>query len=89
VDLDLDGKAAVVTEPAHAIINDLVAAGYVAKQKDGHCNRYQTQAHLPLPETGRGNLASADVLTLLAGPQPASCPAARQLTMAPAARRPR
>ena len=26
-------------------------AGYVVKQEDGRRNRYQIQAHLPLPET--------------------------------------
>ena len=31
-------------------------ARYVIKQKDDRRNRYQIQAHLPLPEAGGGNL---------------------------------
>ena len=34
---------------AYGIVTDLTAAGYVVKQKDGRRNRYQIQAHLPLP----------------------------------------
>jgi hypothetical protein len=34
---------------AYAIVTDLADAGYVAKRKDGRRNRYQIQAHLPLP----------------------------------------
>jgi hypothetical protein len=39
----------------------------VVKQKDGRRNRYQIQAHLPLPDpTGRERTVG-EVLTLLAG----------------------
>jgi MarR family len=62
---------------AHAIVNDLADAGYVVKQKDGRRNRYQIQAHLPLPEAGHGDLAIGEVLALLAGPQTASSRTAR------------
>ena len=43
------------------------AAGYVVKQKDGRRNRYQIQAHLPLPEPATQEPAIGDVLALLAG----------------------
>jgi hypothetical protein len=42
-------------------------AGYAAKQKDGRRNRYQIQAHLPLPEPASQEPAIGDVLALLAG----------------------
>ena len=45
----------------------LTAAGYVAKQKDGRRNRYQIQAHLPLPEPASQEPAIGGVLALLAG----------------------
>jgi hypothetical protein len=32
------------------IVNDLVEAGYVAKEKEGRRNRYEVQGHLPLPD---------------------------------------
>jgi len=41
----------------------------VIKQKDGRRNRYQIQAHLPLPEAGGGNLdCSSDLV--MPGPSP-------------------
>jgi hypothetical protein len=52
---------------ACGIVTDLTAAGYVVKQKDGRRNRYQIQAHLPLPETTSQQPAIGEVLALLAG----------------------
>jgi hypothetical protein len=52
---------------AYAIVTDLAAAGYTVKQKDGRRNRYQIQAHLPLPEPASRQLAIGEVLALLAG----------------------
>jgi MarR family len=52
---------------AHAIVADLAAAGYVVKQKHGRRNRYQIQAHLPLPEPASQEPAIGDVLAMLAG----------------------
>jgi DNA-binding IclR family transcriptional regulator len=40
----------ITERSAHGIVTDLAEAGYVVKQKDGRRNRYQIQAHLPLPE---------------------------------------
>ena len=52
---------------AYGIVTDLTAAGYVAKQKDGRHDRYQIQAHLPLPEPASQEPAIGGVLALLAG----------------------
>ena len=52
---------------AYGIVTDPAAAGYVAKQKDGRRNRYQIQAHLPLPEPASQEPAIGGVLALLAG----------------------
>ena len=52
---------------AYGIVTDLTAAGYVAKQKDGRRNRYQIQAHLPLPEPASQEPTIGGVLALLAG----------------------
>jgi hypothetical protein len=43
----------------------LAGARYVIKQKDGRRNRYQIQAHLPLPEAARQEPAIGDVLAVL------------------------
>jgi len=52
---------------ASGIVTDLTAAGYAAKQKNGRRNRYQIQAHLPLPEPASQEPAIGDVPALLAG----------------------
>ena len=65
---DIAASLGITERSAHGIVNDLAAVGYVVKQKDGRRNRYQIQAHLPLPEAGHGDLAIGEVLALLAGP---------------------
>ncbi len=57
----------ITERSAHAIIADLTAAGYVVKHKDGRRNRYQIQAHLPLPEPASQEPAIGDVLAVLMG----------------------
>jgi hypothetical protein len=57
----------ITERSAQAIVADLTAAGYVAKQKHGRRNRYQIQEHLPLPEPASQEPAIGDVLALLVG----------------------
>jgi hypothetical protein len=57
----------ITERSAHAIVTDLTAAGYVVKHKHGRRNRYQIQAHLPLPEPASQEPAIGDVLALLVG----------------------
>ena len=64
---DIAASLGITERSAHGIVNDLAAAGYVVKQKDGRRNRYQIQAHLPLPEPASQEPAIGDVLALLAG----------------------
>ena len=55
---DIGASLGITDRSAYGIVTDLTAAGYVVKHKDGRRNRYQIQAHLPLPEPAR-NLPSA------------------------------
>ncbi len=64
---DLAASAGVTERSAYRVVTDLVAAGYVIKRKDGRRNRYQVQAHLPLPESASQEPAIGEVLALLAG----------------------
>ena len=41
---------AITERSAYGIVTGLAEAGYAVKQKDCRCNRYQVQAHMPLPE---------------------------------------
>jgi hypothetical protein len=64
---DAAASLGITERSAHAIIADLAAAGYVVKHKHGRRNRYQIQAHLPLPEPASMEPAIGDVLALLVG----------------------
>ncbi len=75
----------------HIVVDthDLTAAGYLVKQKDGRRNRYQIQAHLPLPEPASRERTVGEVLALLTGndrpgiePPPASDAHGRRATQA-------
>jgi hypothetical protein len=72
---DIAASLGITERSAYGIVTDLTAAGYVVKQKDGRRNRYQIQAHLPLPEPVSQEPAIGEVLDLLVGD------GARQLTV--------
>jgi hypothetical protein len=65
---DIAATLGITERSAYGIVTDLAEAGYVVKEKDGRRNRYQVQAHLPLPEpTGRERTVG-EILALLVGP---------------------
>jgi hypothetical protein len=64
---DLATRLGITERTAHGIVTDLTAAGYVVKHKQGRRNRYQIEAHLPLPEPASQEPAIGDVLALLVG----------------------
>jgi hypothetical protein len=47
---DIAAGLGITERSAYGIVTELAETGYVVKQKDGRPNRYQIQAHLPLPE---------------------------------------
>jgi hypothetical protein len=61
---DIAARVGITERSAFGIVS-LAAAGYAIKQKDGRRNRYQIQAHLPLPEPTSQQLAIGEVLALL------------------------
>ena len=64
---DIAASLGITERSAYGIVTDLTAAGYVVKHKDGRRNRYQIQAHLPLPEPASKEPAIGEVLALLIG----------------------
>ena len=64
---DIAAALGITERSAYSIVTDLTAAGYVVKQKDGRRNRYQIQAHLPLPEPTSQKRTIGEILALLAG----------------------
>ena len=67
---DIAASLDITERTAHGIVTDLTEAGYVVKEKDGRRNRYQIQAHLPLPEPGTREPAVGEVLALFAAQGP-------------------
>jgi DNA-binding transcriptional regulator PaaX len=64
---DIAAGLGITERSAYGIVTELAEAGYVVKQKDGRRNRYQIQAHLPLPEPTSRERTVGEVLALLAG----------------------
>jgi predicted transcriptional regulator len=64
---DIAARTGVTERTAYGIVTDLTEAGYVVKHKDGRRNRYQIQAHLPLPETDSRERTVGEILALLTG----------------------
>ncbi len=64
---DIAASVGITERSAYGIVTDLAEAGYLVKQKDGRRNRYQIQAHLPLPEPTSRERTVGEVLALLAG----------------------
>lgn len=64
---DIAADLGITERSAYGIVTDLAQAGYVIKQKDGRRNRYQIQAHLPLPDPVGREPAIGDVLAVLMG----------------------
>ena len=64
---DIAARLGITERSAYGIVTDLTQAGYIVKQKDGRRNRYQIQAHLPLPEATSRERTLGEVLALLAG----------------------
>jgi hypothetical protein len=64
---DIAARLGITERSAYGIVTELAEAGYVVKQKDGRRNRYQIQAHLPLPEPTSRERPVGDILALLAG----------------------
>ena len=64
---DMAARLGITERSAYGIVTDLAEAGYIVKQKDGRRNRYQIQAHLPLPEPTSRERTVGEMLALLAG----------------------
>ena len=64
---DIAARTGVSERTAYGIVTDVTEAGYVVKHKDGRRNRYQIQAHLPLPGTDSRPRTIGEILALLAG----------------------
>lgn len=71
---DIADRVGITERSAYGIVLDLAEAGYIVKEKTGRRNRYEIQAHLPLPEPSTRERTVGEVLTLLAGTEPRPVP---------------
>lgn len=62
---DLASELNVTERTAFGVVDDLVDAGYVLKERDGRRNRYTIQVHLPLPDAIDGEHTVGELLDLL------------------------
>ena len=61
------GDAVGITErAAHRIVGDLVAAGYISRERNGRRNRYTVRAHLTVPDHLARQQRIGDLLAVLA-----------------------
>ena len=56
---DIAASLGITERRAHGVITDLGRGRLRDQQKDGRRNRYQIQAHLPVPEPGTRSRPSA------------------------------
>ena len=63
---DIAATLGITERRAHGIVTDLAEAGYVITHKAGRSNRYQIQAHLPVPGPGTREPAVGEVVALFA-----------------------
>ena len=61
---DIAASLGITERSAHSIVTDLTQAGYLIRQKNGRRNRYQIQAHLPLPGPGAREPAIGEIVAL-------------------------
>lgn len=64
---DLAIALGVTERTAYGIVADLTSEGYLVKERAGRRNRYQIQAHLPLPDATSARLAATNMATRTVG----------------------
>lgn len=64
---DIAATLGVTERNAHDIVSNLVAAGYVIKDKDGRRNQYRIERHLPLRDPITQERTVGEMLDLLVG----------------------
>jgi DNA-binding MarR family transcriptional regulator len=67
---DIAETLGITERSAYAIVDELAAAGYVIKQRDGRRNRYVIQRHLPLPDSTVPQRTIGEVLELFLAAHP-------------------
>jgi Winged helix-turn-helix DNA-binding len=64
---DIATSVGITERRAHAIVTDLVNAGYVVKDRDGRRNQYRIQTELPLRDPINRQRTIGELIDLLVG----------------------
>jgi hypothetical protein len=62
---DIGASVGITERAAHRIVGDLIAAGYVSRERNGRRNRYKVRPHLPLPDPLARGQRVGDLLEIL------------------------
>jgi hypothetical protein len=62
---DIGERLGITERAAHRIVAELVAAGYLARQRNGRRNQYTINDHLPLPDEIAHEQPIGELLTIL------------------------
>jgi MarR family len=70
------GDAVGITErAAHRIVDELAAAGYITRERNGRRNQYTVRPDLPVPDPLARRQKIGDLLALFSGKRAAGVPA--------------
>ena len=65
---DIARTVGITERTVAQIVNDLVAAGYLTKQRDGRRNRYEVHAELPLRHPRHRHHTVGELISFLEAP---------------------
>jgi hypothetical protein len=64
---DVGERVGITERAAHRIVGDLVAAGYISRERRGRRNRYTVRLQAPLPDPMARDQNVGDLLGVLTG----------------------
>ena len=64
---EIGATVGITERAAHRIVGELVAAGYLSRERTGRRNRYTVNDHLPLPDPLARSQKVGDLLGILTG----------------------
>ena len=62
---DIGERIGITERAAHRIVTELVAAGYITRERNGRRNRYTINSHFPLPDAVACEQSIGELLGIL------------------------
>jgi hypothetical protein len=86
---ELGDRVGITERAAYNIVTELVAGGYISRERHGRRNRYTVNRHLPLPDQLAREQSIGDLLAILTTPDPPASTTASASTPSTAPKRDR